>query len=233
MRRKTLPKFYDPVEDLVQCQLCMKWFKGLTSHIPRIHKITGDQYKEKFGLWNGDLVAIGPRKQLAEKQKKNITKKRLRAFKKNVVNFPREKKKKPKSMFQVLLKKENPLQKPDAIKKMIKARAKYLKSDRYKKDRKRAAEYRKRGRFQRCEVCHKKYWVKKYMFGISKCHSRKCMANHPYTKEKIKRYWKSQEKILKQHRKEREAWKRSEAGKEWRREYTQQWRIKKQLKEKV
>jgi hypothetical protein len=192
MRRKTVPKFYDSEEDLIQCQLCMKWYKALISHIPRIHKITCDQYKEKFGLWNGDLVAVGPRKQLADKQRKNITKARLKAFKKNVVNFPIEKKKKIKERFVLLVKNANFLHTPETKRKMKEGMTKYRKTDKCKEDIKRASITRKHGRYQICECgCKTRFYVPKNRFGTARFFSRKCKERSIDLKNKLKDWWKS------------------------------------------
>jgi len=41
---------YDDTEDKVQCHICGKWFKHLSSHVHVTHDISGDAYKDRFGL---------------------------------------------------------------------------------------------------------------------------------------------------------------------------------------
>jgi hypothetical protein len=189
MRRKTVPKYYDPLNDLVQCQICYQWFKTLVSHVTRIHKMSGEEYKEEFGLWNGDMMSMGTREKISKKKKEGMTEEKLRKFIKKVVKYP--KKKKLKARFKILRKEFNFFDSPEIRKKAKKALVKYRKTNRYKKDIKRAAKTRRRGGYKICEVCYKRYYVKRYLFKKSKCCSKKCMANHPYTKQKIKEFWKS------------------------------------------
>lgn len=34
----------------IQCLECGRWFRGLASHLPRIHGMTHDAYREKWGI---------------------------------------------------------------------------------------------------------------------------------------------------------------------------------------
>jgi len=45
--KKDIKKYFEG--DTVQCLICFKWYKSLCSHL-RVHDITVDQYKTKFGL---------------------------------------------------------------------------------------------------------------------------------------------------------------------------------------
>lgn len=42
---------YDKINDRVQCPICKKEFKALlSSHVPRIHKLSSEKFKEIYGL---------------------------------------------------------------------------------------------------------------------------------------------------------------------------------------
>ena len=48
--------------DKIQCLLCGKWFQSLPTHLIRVHEISPDQYKEKYGLpWRRGLCGVGLR----------------------------------------------------------------------------------------------------------------------------------------------------------------------------
>ncbi|MBA7662761.1 hypothetical protein ES703_70794 [subsurface metagenome] len=56
---------YDPIEDLLQCHLCGKWFRSLGTHVQRAHGWTADDYREEFGLNRGHgLICEGTREKL-------------------------------------------------------------------------------------------------------------------------------------------------------------------------
>ena len=41
---------YDPLLDAYKCEECGRWYRGLLSHITRHHRISGREYKTKWGL---------------------------------------------------------------------------------------------------------------------------------------------------------------------------------------
>ena len=41
---------YNQIEDKVQCNECVKWFKSVGSHVFMKHGMTSKQYKKKYGL---------------------------------------------------------------------------------------------------------------------------------------------------------------------------------------
>jgi hypothetical protein len=197
MRRLTLPKFYDSELDLVQCQLCKKWFKSLPSHVTRIHKWTGEDYKEEFNLWNGDMVSIGSRKKLADKQVKNITPERMKLFKKNVLSITHSKKKPIKKRFRSLFKKANFLNSKEARKKAQIGLKNYRKTDRYKADIRKAGKSRRTGRYQICQCgCGEKYYVKRYRWETSKFKNRQHKDQSEYTKTTVKAFWNSKKSLI-------------------------------------
>ncbi len=43
--------------DKIQCLLCGKWYKELSLHLRRIHDVTPDDYREKYGIpWKQGLT---------------------------------------------------------------------------------------------------------------------------------------------------------------------------------
>ncbi len=57
---------YDPIEDKLQCHLCGKWFRGLSTHVVVAHGWTADEYREEFGLnRNQALICEGTREKLS------------------------------------------------------------------------------------------------------------------------------------------------------------------------
>lgn len=176
MKRKTPPKFYDFDKDLIQCQLCNEWFKTLNSHLSRIHECSGEEYKEKFGLWNGDLISIDTREKMSKNAKNRITPELLKQFKKNVASIPQFKKKPTNKRFKALRNKSNFLHTPEVKQKIQESLKKYRKTKRYVIDRERAAEKIRKGRYQFCKICKTKYWVKRCAFEKSICCTRKCLT---------------------------------------------------------
>ncbi len=56
---------YDPIEDKLQCHLCGKWFRGLSTHVVVAHGWTADEYREEFGLNRTQtLICEGTREKL-------------------------------------------------------------------------------------------------------------------------------------------------------------------------
>jgi len=56
---------YDPVEDKLQCHLCGKWRRGLSTHVVKAHGWTADDYREEFGLNRHQaLICEGTREKL-------------------------------------------------------------------------------------------------------------------------------------------------------------------------
>ena len=46
--------------DKVRCLLCGKLFKALPTHLERVHDITADDYRERYGLpWKRGLCGTG------------------------------------------------------------------------------------------------------------------------------------------------------------------------------
>jgi len=45
---KEIKAYFDG--DKIQCLLCGRWFRGLGNHVLKIHEITADEYKTRFGL---------------------------------------------------------------------------------------------------------------------------------------------------------------------------------------
>ena len=41
---------YDPLLDAHKCEECGRWYKGLSRHITRHHRISAREYKKKWGL---------------------------------------------------------------------------------------------------------------------------------------------------------------------------------------
>jgi hypothetical protein len=56
---------YDGTEDKVQCHICGEWFRALATHVLRTHGWTADEYRQEFGLNNGQsLICQGTKKLL-------------------------------------------------------------------------------------------------------------------------------------------------------------------------
>lgn len=190
--RKTLPKFYDPSSDLLQCQECKKWFKGLNSHLPRIHKMTGEEYKEKYSLWNGDLVIPSSRQKLSEAQKRpHILKKTIDRFYKNEkMGIARgQRKARYKNMVpEQLLTEESKI-------KSHKALNEFWKSESGKDAIQRAREKRKKGKEITCLECRNKFYISKYRFENAKFCSRSCKDKSELgkiaVKIAVKNFWQS------------------------------------------
>ena len=63
--------------DKVRCLLCGKLFKALPTHLERMHDITADDYRERYGLpWKRGLCGAGLSKKLSE----NMLKRRKNGF---------------------------------------------------------------------------------------------------------------------------------------------------------
>lgn len=59
-------------DDKVVCGICNKSYKKLLSHVLQTHKLTGNEYREMFGLDKGvGLIAKDTKKRLQEAVKKN------------------------------------------------------------------------------------------------------------------------------------------------------------------
>jgi len=80
--RKTLPKFYDEERDLIECQICKRWRKMLNNTHLRMHGTTCKEYKEKYGLIWGDLIALSVRQKMSNSGKMHAkeSKKRFNKF---------------------------------------------------------------------------------------------------------------------------------------------------------
>ena len=190
--RKTLPKYYDKEIDKIQCQECGKWFKALFSHIPRLHKISCEEYKEKYLLFNGDLCCQSTRLKMSEDKKRpDVLLKSTKRFLKNVKprkgKIPkRSNKKRYKIISSLDIAREFAHTKEARKKRSIlisKAHASGKFNEAYKK--------RKNGKEHICIECGKKYYRPKYIETITKFCSRQCSADSEYTKNKAKNFWKS------------------------------------------
>lgn len=85
-RRKVLPGFpsehmlrsKEEIEeyfggDRIQCLLCGKWFKRLGGHLKRIHGVTQDEYRKRYGLpWRRGLTSKEAHKNYSEATKKHF-----------------------------------------------------------------------------------------------------------------------------------------------------------------
>jgi len=88
--RKTLPTFYNKETDRVICQVCKKELKFISCTHLRKHNLTSIEYKEKFKLWNGDLICQSTRQKAhvlglrnSEKQRERLIKLQNTLFKKS------------------------------------------------------------------------------------------------------------------------------------------------------
>lgn len=185
---KRFPKFYDEEKDLIQCQECGKWFKCLISHIPRIHKITCEQYKEKYGLFNGELINLSNRN---KRKEYHSSPKAVLVQNENFYNHlkPFDEENKRRGKVKPRFKK---------IKREISLESKLIMSDKIKKyhntpagkeRRIRACKTSMKGIYKECLHCHKKYYVRKGAIKTSKFCSRICQNNSSYIKEKQKEFW--------------------------------------------
>jgi len=176
--RKTLPKFYDKEKDLVQCQLCGKWFKSLNSHIPRVHKISCEEYKKRFNLWNGDLCCQSTRIKISEYHKRpEVKEKSLKRFLEKVKPYSPENKKRGqiKERYKKMFANAGFLHTPEVKRKRKEALRKFRNDPiRFKLAMEKSAQKRRKGIWRKCEVCGKKFWVKPYMIPTARFCSRKC-----------------------------------------------------------
>jgi hypothetical protein len=59
---------YDPLLDAHKCNECGNWYKGLSRHITRHHRMSADEYRSKWGLnKNESLLSFSTLKKLSEK----------------------------------------------------------------------------------------------------------------------------------------------------------------------
>lgn len=92
-RRRTAPGFpkdkpFESIEDVreylsgdrVQCLLCGRMLKAIGYHLQKIHFMSGDDYKEKFGIpWTYGLVGEETSQKMSESIKSSVDVKVLRA----------------------------------------------------------------------------------------------------------------------------------------------------------
>lgn len=178
--RRTNPKFYDIEHDLVQCQFCKKWFKGLMSHIPRIHNITCEEYKEEFSLWNGDLVSVGTRLKFSEYHKKpEVLEKSTHRFFKNIQPYNHKNKKGGVKNERYLKIKGIDWHKyinyTNLSKTLKKAHAEGKFDICYKK--------RRKGINKKCLNCDKEFYVQRCHIKTAKFCSRECKDSSSYIKK--------------------------------------------------
>lgn len=191
--RRTNPKFYDEKKDLIQCQLCGKWLSHLVSHISRIHKISCEEYKNKFLLFNGDLICNRIREKMSNSKKQpEISKKNLERFLKNIKpkkgKIPNKTKKdRYKKIFPLDLGRHL-AHTSEALDKLSISLKNAHKTGKMNK----AYESKKNGKYCICKNCGKKYYVSACREHTTKFCSLKCNVNSKYTKNKLKKFWVSQ-----------------------------------------
>jgi len=185
--RKTLPKFYNKEKDLIQCQECKKWFKMLGAHLAKIHWLSGDEYKDKYGLIDGDLIALSARYNMSVGGKKAIKNnpERLKMMLKNSKKYLIKAWKTPKNIkFRVKeIHTQNKIT-PELRKKLNKGIRKYSKTARAKRNYKIVHEKMKRGKIIKCK-CGEKFYIRQSRVRLNSHHycSRKCKALYePKTK---------------------------------------------------
>ena len=194
--RKSLPKFYDENNDLIQCQICKKWFKSLGGHL-RFHRTNGENYKKEFELIDGDLIALSVRLDMSKSGK--IALKRDPERKKMLLKLSKKWLKvaitKPKNITQRVkeIQSQNKIS-PKQRKKMITGIRKFWKSPNGKKAKKKQSERQKTGWYQKCEVCGKKYWVKPYLAKTSFYCSNYCKNKGGLMAKKISKKLKGKKK---------------------------------------
>lgn len=184
--RIVLPKFYNKKDDLVICQICYQELKTLNTHIPRIHKISCEEYKEQYLLWNGDLMAISTREKMSKYHNRpEVRKKDMKRFLENIKPYSSENKGrgKRKSRYREMTRSLSEKGRISLSEKASRLHTPEI--------RKKAGLSKRRGRFQICQnkECGKSYWVKPYMFEISKYCSRKCQ-----NKMQAINYWQNKKK---------------------------------------
>lgn len=185
--RIVLPKFYNQKKDLVICQICNKELRTLQTHIPRIHKISCEEYKEEYKLWNGDLMSISTRQKMSEYHNRpDVRKKDMKRFMEGVKPFSPENKGrgKIKARYRGMTR---TLTEEGRISLSEKASRLHTPEIRLK-----ASLSRRRGRFQICQnrECGKSYWVKPYMFETSKYCSMYCQGKVHWTN-----YWNNKKSV--------------------------------------
>jgi len=73
---KTIKEVRDYIaeyDDKIRCLECGKFYSTLDTHLQRIHKITGDEYKEKYKIpYSYALVSPNAKKKMSDNLKKSI-----------------------------------------------------------------------------------------------------------------------------------------------------------------
>jgi len=193
--RRTLPLFYNKTKDLIQCQECKKWFKMLSNHLSKIHYLSGDEYKNKYGLINGDLVALSVRYNMSDSGIKfylnNPTRRKMLA--KN----SRENLKKCWSMSKHIKPRVKEIQSQNKIsseqrENMNEGIRKFAKSKRGKEIYKKTHEKQKRGKIIRCK-CGKKFYLKRCILKQNN-HANYCSVKCKGIYEPKTRVWRNNHK---------------------------------------
>lgn len=60
---------YDPIRNSYLCELCRKWYPGLSYHVKQVHGVSISQYKEQFGLEKKKSLII---KDIARAKRDNV-----------------------------------------------------------------------------------------------------------------------------------------------------------------
>jgi len=93
--------------DKIQCLICGRWFCALATHLVRVHNVSVDEYKERYGLpWGHGLVADDTRekcaasliRRIAEGEKSLMKTPEMR---REIIEKAISKKKRPKKQYDI------------------------------------------------------------------------------------------------------------------------------------